>query len=135
MKIKAKYVEPKNYFSKEALKVFYENKTTIKGMRSVFCDDKYLILNDNNTERLGCIEMTHDALYSPNGDIKYRYYLLLFSDIDKSYQVFINKREYNKLFKVNDEDFLELAFKIINEDKRGKNVSHIRIVNIIIPQD
>ena len=77
--------------------------------------------------------MTHDALYSPDGDIKYRYYLLLHSDIDKSYQVFINKREYNKLFKVNDEDFLELAFKIINEDKRGKNDSHIRIVNTIIP--
>ena len=133
--IEIAYSEPENYFSKEALKIFNDGRTTIKGMRTVFCKDKYLIIDGSNTLNLVCIELTHDALYSSSGDFKYRYYISLHSENDKSFQVFIKKNEYNKLFKVNDEVFLELAFKIINEDKRGKNVNHIRIVNTIIPQD
>ena len=134
--IEIAYSEPENYFPKEIRdKYFNDCRTTIKGMRSVFCEDKYLIIADNITEELECVEVCHYELYSPDGDISYQYYLLIYSKSKKAYQVFINKREYNKLFKVNDEDFLELAFKIINEDKRGKNVNHIRIVNIIIPQD
>ena len=132
--IKIAYSEPENYFPKEVREIFFnEREPNVKGFRVVFCKDKYLIVADNITEELECVEVCHYELYSPDGDITYRYY----SKSKKAYQVFINKREYNKLFKVEEDEFFPIVADIINKDKRGKNISHIRIVYdcIIIPQD
>ena len=131
--IEIAYSEPENYFPKEVRdKYFNEVEPSIKGIRAVFCKDKYLIIEDNITEELECVEVCHYELYSPDGDITYRYYLLIYSKSKKAYQVFINKREYNKLFKIEEDEFFPIVADIINEDKRGKNISNIRIVNIII---
>ena len=134
MKVKAKYVEPENYIPKDIRdKYFNEVESSIKGIRAVFCKDKYLIVADNITEELECVEVCHYELYSPDDDISYRYYLLIHNKSKKAYQVFINKREYNKLFKIKEDEFFPIVADIINKGKRGKNISHIRIVNIIIP--
>ena len=129
--IEIAYSEPENYFPKEVREIFFhDQKINVKGFRVVFCDnrkyDDYVLVNKVG-ERLECIEMIEEALYSPDGIFGCRYFLLVYTDSINFYQVRINKSEYNKLFKLNDNAFLSLASKIINQDKRGKNPSHIKV--------
>ena len=129
--IEIAYSEPENYFPKEVREIFFnEREPNVKGFRAVFCDnceyDDYVLVNKVG-ENLECIEMIEEELYSPDGIFGYRYFLLVHTGFINFYQVRINKDEYNKLFKLNDNAFLSLASKIINQDKRGKNPSHIKV--------
>jgi len=136
--IEIAYSEPENYFPKEVREKYFNTvEGSIKGCRFVEGNDSYFINVNNKIESLACIEMLYDELYVLDCGLKYHYFLIVYNHDNKSYKVYINQKEYWKLYSLNNDDFLMLASDIINKDKRGKNVNHIKIVYdcIIIPQD
>ena len=108
------YSEPKEYFSEEARKIF-ENADRSKTLLSwLVKDKKYYIYDTGCDSLLDFIEIREDDTYVLDGPRVESYKILLTNEHNRVYEVVIDKKECEKLIKLDEDELLKLTLEIIN---------------------
>ena len=111
------YSEPKEYISEDLrrkykLGEFAEEKETFKA--HYYINDNYYIQEGDNCSHLSVIflDIMDDCK-------RMNHKLSLVDEHSKEFEIIIKKEAYDKLSKMNDENFLKYAVEVINSDSKS----------------